>query len=146
VAASPARALVLLLGCAWSGALVWYATRALARFAVDVPSRAALADWTVLLLAPLPFSPWLEPYHAVPLVLGAMLCLTIAADAQAPMRSRLVAAAAVAALALVRLAGVPFALRGFGLLAQFLALVIALGLLRPSLALPASGSSGRSGF
>ena len=100
----------------------------------------ALADWTVLLLAPLPFSPWLEPYHAVPIVLGAMQCLTIAVDAQALTHSRVVAAAAVAVLALVRLAGLPFALKGFGLLAQFLALVIALGLLRPWLALPASGS------
>src|SRR5262245_64985355 len=26
-------------------------------------------DWVVLMLAPLPFSPWLEPYHAVPVLL-----------------------------------------------------------------------------
>jgi hypothetical protein len=39
--------------------LIWYAARALRTFAVAAPSRAALADWTVLLVAPLPFSPWL---------------------------------------------------------------------------------------
>ena len=94
----------------------------------------------MLLLAPLPFSPWLEPYHAIPLLVGAMLCAAIALDRQIERRDRWIALAALAALALFLVVRVPFAIRGLQMLVQFLALTIALGLLRPRLApLPASG-------
>jgi hypothetical protein len=66
-------------------------------------------------------------------MVGALLCLTIAADELAATRTRLVAVGAVGALALIRVSGIPFPVRGFGLLAQFLVLVIALGILRPKL-------------
>ncbi|MET0850004.1 MAG: hypothetical protein ABW020_02645 [Candidatus Rokuibacteriota bacterium] len=59
---------VVALWALWLGALLWYARRALAAGRGSAPSRAALADWTVLLLAPLPLSPWLEPYHPVPVL------------------------------------------------------------------------------
>jgi hypothetical protein len=39
-----------------------------------------LADWLVLLLFPLPFSPWLEPYHAVPMLTAAVLLVAVAMD------------------------------------------------------------------
>lgn len=133
--------LVRALLAAWAAALLWYASRALRPFQVLAPSRAALADWTVLLLAPLPFSPWLEPYHAVPIVVGALLCLTIAADELAATRSRLIAVAAVGMLGFIRASGVPFPVRGLELLAQFSVLVIALGLLRPKLETSAASSA-----
>ena len=124
----------------WFAALAWYVWRCRRCLLAAAPSRAALADWAVLLLAPLPFSPWLEPYHAIPLLVGAMLCAAIALDRQIERRDRWIALAALAALALFLVVRVPFAIRGLQLLVQFLALVIALGLLRPRLApLPASG-------
>jgi hypothetical protein len=133
--------LVRALLAGWTAALLWYASRALRPFQALAPSRAALADWTVLLLAPLPFSPWLEPYHAVPIVVGALLCLTIAADELAATRSRLIAVAAVGVLGFIRASGVPFPMRGLELLAQFSVLVIALGLLRPKLETSAASSA-----
>src|SRR5262249_32469869 len=55
--------------------------------------RSVWADWSVLLLAPLPFSPWLEPYHAVALIPGFLLCVVVAADST---QGRTVRAAAAA--------------------------------------------------
>ena len=82
---------------------------------VGIPSRAALADWTVLLLAPLPFSPWLEPYHAIPLLPGAILCVIIVLDERAAAKDRIIALAALLALALVAFVITPFPLRGLRL-------------------------------
>jgi hypothetical protein len=129
------RLLMAMAWALWSGALVWYGARVL-RYPdpAPAPSRAALADWTILMLAPLPFSPWLEPYHAVPIVPGTILCLVLALDTGEGQRRRATAAAALIGLLAIHAVGVPFDIRGFGLLAQFLIIVIALGLLRPSLA------------
>jgi glycosyl transferase family 87 len=117
----------------WLAALLWYAWRCRHCLFAAAPSRAALADWTVLLIAPLPFSPWLEPYHAIPLLIGAMLCTAIALDKQVERRDRTIALAALVGLALFLMVRVPFAIRGLQILAQFLMLTIALGLLRPRL-------------
>lgn len=117
----------------WLAALAWYAWRCRHCLLAAAPSRAALADWTVLLIAPLPFSPWLEPYHAIPLLVGAMLCTAIALDKQIQQRDRVIACAALAALALFLIVRVPFPIRGLQILGQFLALTVALGLLRPHL-------------
>jgi hypothetical protein len=117
----------------WLASLLWYAWRCRRCLFAAAPSRAALADWTVLLIAPLPFSPWLEPYHAIPLLVGAMLCTAIALDKQVQQRDRTIACAALAALALFLVVRVPFAIRGLQILAQFLVLTTALGLLRPRL-------------
>ncbi len=134
------QAWLWVLRAIWLAALGWYAWRCRRCLLAAAPSRAALADWTVLLLAPLPFSPWLEPYHAIPLLVGAMLCAAIALDRQIERRDRWIALAALAALALFLVVRVPFGIRGLQLLVQFIAVTIALGLLRPRLArLPASG-------
>jgi hypothetical protein len=117
----------------WVAALLWYAWRCRTAFPVTAPSRAALADWIVLLLAPLPFSPWLEPYHAIPIFAGALLCITIALDENLGRRDRMAALAALATLLLFIVFKVPFNFRGFGLGAQFLLLVLVLGHLRPRL-------------
>jgi len=123
---------VLMLLSLWSAALAWYAWRAGRAGRIGIPSRAALSDWTVLLLAPLPFSPWLEPYHAIPLLPGAILCVIIALDERVAAKDRIIASAALLALALMALFST-FQLRGLRLLAQLLALTITLGLLRPRL-------------
>ena len=124
---------VLMLWSVWAAALAWYAWRAGRAGRVGIPSRAALADWTVLLLAPLPFSPWLEPYHAIPLLPGAILCVIIVLDERGAAKDRIIALAALLALALMAFVIAPFPLRGLRLLAQLLALTVALGLLRPQL-------------
>ena len=99
---------VLMLCAVWAAALAWYAWRAGRAGRVGIPSRAALADWTVLLLAPLPFSPWLEPYHAIPLLPGAILCVIIVLDERVAAKDRIIALAALLALALAALVITPF--------------------------------------
>jgi hypothetical protein len=131
--ATRTQSYVLMLLSVWGAALTWYAWRAARAGRVGIPSRAALADWTVLLLAPLPFSPWLEPYHAIPLFPGAMLCVILVLDERLAAKQRIIAVAALVALAIAPLLIAPFPVRGLRLLVQFLALVIALGLLRPTL-------------
>jgi hypothetical protein len=117
----------------WVAALLWYLSRCRFAFPVAIPSRAALADWIVLLLAPLPFSPWLEPYHAIPIFVGAVLCVTIVLDDNLARSDRMAALAAMATLLLFIVFRVPFGYRGFGLGAQFLVLVLCLGYMRPRL-------------
>jgi hypothetical protein len=117
----------------WIAAIIWYSRRAVRSYPVAIPSRAALADWTALLLAPLPFSPWLEPYHAVPMVPGAILFVVVALDDGVLASDRRIAVAALLALGLSRTVELPFDVRGIVLLTQFLAVTVALGLLRPRL-------------
>jgi len=123
-----------LLRITWTATLVWYAWRCRRCLLAALPSRAALADWTVLLIAPLPFSPWLEPYHSVPVLVGVALCLAIALDKEAERRDRTIAFAGVAALALFLAVRISLPVRGLQLLAQFMVLTATLGLLRPRLA------------
>jgi Glycosyltransferase family 87 len=132
--ASSTRVLVLALWAVWLAALLIYAVRARKPEAVAVPSRATLADWTVLLLAPLPFSPWLEPYHAVPLVVGASLLLAILIDDRLATRQGATALAAVLGLGIIRLAPIPFTMRGLALLASFMVLIGTLAIVRRKLA------------
>jgi hypothetical protein len=120
---------------AWTLALAWYFHRALRTGTNGPPSRAGLADWTVLLLAPLPFSPWLEPYHAVPLLPGAILCATVSLDRLAWRKDRVIGLGALGLLVLIRMLInlCPWPLRGIAMLVTFLALVTGLGMLRPRL-------------
>jgi hypothetical protein len=127
------RAVVGAMWTMWIAAIVWYSRRAARSYPVAIPSRAALADWTVMLLAPLPFSPWLEPYHAVPMVPGAILFVLVALDNGVSASDRRITAAALLALGLTRMADLPFAARGIVLLMQFLVVTVGLGLLRPRL-------------
>ena len=117
----------------WVAALLWYGWRCRGSFPVQVPSRAALADWIVLLLAPLPFSPWLEPYHSIPLLVGAVLCLVLLLDHTVARQDRLAALTAIATPLMFILFKVPFTVRGFGLGTQFLILVLVLAYVRPHL-------------
>jgi hypothetical protein len=117
----------------WVAALLWYAWRCRGCLLAALPSRAALADWVVLLIAPLPFSPWLEPYHAIPILVGTVLFSAIALDNRAGRGDRRIAVAGLAMLALFLVVRLPFDIRGLELLAQFLILVGTLGMLRPRL-------------
>ena len=95
----------------------------------------------LLLLAPLPLSPWLEPYHAVPLIVGASLLLAILIDDRLATGQGAIALTAVLGLGMIRLAPIPFAMRGIALLASFLVMIGALAALRPKLAKePLAGS------
>jgi Glycosyltransferase family 87 len=140
------RAWLLAFGLIWAATLSWYAWCCREAFRVPVPSRAALADWVVLMLAPLPLSPWLEPYHAVPLLVGALLCVVVALDEAQVRSNQIVAVAVVATLLLFLVFKIPFAVRGFGLGAQFLVVVLALGYLRRRLAKQRTGHSGKTAF
>jgi hypothetical protein len=130
----------ILIGALWAiwfAALAWYVLRAI-KTSAGLPSRAALADWTVLLLAPLPLSPWLEPYHAIPLVPGVILCILVSIDDEVIKRDRLVASLALAVLLVERINRVPRSLEGLDLFGRFVELVVVLALLRPRLqSLPA---------
>jgi len=118
----------------WIATLAWYAWRWRNAFPVAAPSRGALADWVVMLLAPLPFSPWLEPYHMVPILIGALFCSLVALDVRVARTERVAALGALAIVLVFRIIYVPFPVRGFGLFAQLTALVLAIGFIRPSLA------------
>ncbi len=117
----------------WTAVVGWYGWRALREPGDPAPSRAALADWTVLLLAPLPFNPWLEPYHAVPVVVAVMLCLVVVADERLDARTRGLALVPLVVSPLLRLSGAPFEFRGLSLYVQFLVLVASLGAIRSAL-------------
>ena len=130
--AATTRSLVILLWAVWLAALSWYARRALVGGRVAAPSRAALADWIILLLAPLPFSPWIEPYHTVAIVPGTILCLVFALDWRLENQARIIAAVGALLVFLsIHIIGVPLPIRGLGVLAQLLSLTIVFGLLRP---------------
>jgi len=118
----------------WVAVCLWYVWQCRHGLLAALPSRAALADWTALLIAPLPVSPWLEPYHAIPLLVGATLCTAIALDKETGRRERTVAFAALAALTVSLAVRVPFPVRGLEMLVQFVVMMVALGLLRPRLA------------
>ena len=126
-------AMLWTLWAIWMAALLLYAWRCRSSFPVGAPSRAGLADWIVLLLAPLPFSPWLEPYHGIPLFVGALLCVVLLFDETLLHCDRLAALTATAMLLLFIVFRVPFEVRGFGLGAQFLLMVLVLAYLRPRL-------------
>jgi hypothetical protein len=119
----------------WALSLAWYLRRVLHVRRGLQASLASLADWTVLMLAPLPFSPWLEPYHAVPLLPGAILCTVVAFDPLIGAFDRRVAFGTILLLIFVRMFYKiwPFSLRGILLFTTFEVLVLGLGLLRPRL-------------
>jgi len=127
--------ILALLWAVWALSLAWYFRRVLHDRRGLQPSPVSLADWTVLMLAPLPFSPWLEPYHAVPLLPGAILCAAVAFDPLTEVFDRRVAFGTIALLIFVRMFNKMrlWPLRGIVLLTMFEVLVLGLGLLRPRL-------------
>jgi len=118
----------------WVALLLFYVSAMVRAPAPVAPSRAVLADWTMLMLAPLPLSPWLELYHPVADLTGAVLLIATALDDDAPSRDRLVALIASTTLLLdLVLNPFPATLRGLGLLMRMAVIVISLSLLRRSM-------------
>ncbi len=143
-----AQTLVLALQASWFGLLSFYAWRGASGGRSEAPSRAALADWTILMLAPLPMSPWLEPYHLMPMISGQILCALLALDKHAPARDRKLSGVLLASLFLSQFIGLPFAMRGFLVFGRAAALVLSLAILRPSLdkrPMPSMRSGGQGG-
>jgi hypothetical protein len=127
------RILLLALQVAWIGVLAVFGYRAWRFPSSHQAGRATLADWFVLLVAPLPFSPWLEPYHAVALIPGFVLCMLLVLDQNLRVRTRLLVLLACIAAALVKEAPLSFAMRGLVFTAQFSFLILALSMARPAL-------------
>lgn len=96
-------------------------------------SARLLADIALLTLAPIAVSPYLEPYHAVPFVMPAIVLIAIAADPARTYQSRLTAGILFAiALAIVPSLG-PWAARGLIVNAKlFVAAVGAVAITRRS--------------
>jgi hypothetical protein len=122
--------LVRSLFAAWTGLILWYGWRAWRAGIGAMPSRAMLADWLVLLLFPLPFSPWLEPYHGVPMLPAAVLLVSVAVDRNVSVRGRSWAAFALISVLLLRVFFDQLLMRGLSMLAQFAVVVVAFALLR----------------
>jgi glycosyl transferase family 87 len=138
---SDVRHLLLLLQAIWLAVLALYGYRAWRRPGKG-DRRAMLADWFVLLAAPLPFSPWFEPYHAVAVIPGFVLCMLFAADRNQNLRARSIMVLACIASAVVKELPIAFEMRGLVFTAQFMFVILALSTIRPDLSvetgLPAS--------
>jgi hypothetical protein len=123
---------VSLLWVAWLSALLLYCVRWYrSAFPAQTPSRAILADWVVLLVAPLPFSIWLEPYHLVPFLVAALLALAVVMDESMLRADRFAALGILTVFLLFLLFKVPFEVRGLGILAELFVLAFVLAFMRP---------------
>jgi hypothetical protein len=91
--------------------------------------QARLADVCVGLIAPLPFSIWFTPYHAIVLLPVHMLLLTVVVSESWNVRIRGMALATLAGCQLMQYA-VPSELRGATYLVIFAIVVVALGVVR----------------
>jgi hypothetical protein len=114
----------------WTAILGWYAHVARRSGRPHAPSRQGLSDVLVIALAPLPFSPILEPYHAVPLLSVAALLVAVLLDRTAARRLVLASAAGLAALVALRIFALPWELRGLNLVGSFAVAVVTLGIVR----------------
>ena len=127
---SDVRNLLLLLQAVWVAVLAVYSYRAWRRPPCKQRWRATLADWFVLLVAPLPFSPWFEPYHAVAVIPGFVLCMLFAADRTQNLRARSIMVLACIASAVVKELPIAFEMRGLVFMTQFMFVILALSTVR----------------
>lgn len=130
---SQVRGLLIGLQAVWVGVLGIYVWRAWWRRPRWSAWRAVLADWFVLLVAPLPFSPWFEPYHAVALIPGFVLCILVAIDRTQTGTARIAVATACIASAIIKELPIPFDVRGLLFTAQFAFVILALSFVRHGL-------------
>jgi hypothetical protein len=92
--------------------------------------RARLSDVCVVLLAPLPFSIWFTPYHAVVLLPANMLLLTVVLGKDRSLWTRRAAAVALAGCQILQYAIDQWELRGATSLLSFVLILLALGMVR----------------
>jgi len=126
------RSLLILAQFTWFACLAFYAYRAWWPGQTGERPRSILADWSVLLLAPLPFSPWLEVYHAVALMVPCVVCLLAASDQSLGKPVRVAAVGACIGIVAVVKAPAPFEIRGLIYLVQFMVMAGALSFVRPA--------------
>jgi hypothetical protein len=117
----------------WAALVMRYfilAARPTSCSAHDVQAR--LSDVCVVLLAPLPFSIWFTPYHAVVLLPANMLLLTVVLGNDRSLWTRRAAAAAMIGCQILQYTIVQWELRGATSLVSFVLILIALGMVRSS--------------
>ncbi len=114
----------------WALTVVGYFAVATWRAPALADGCARLADVCVLLLAPLPFSPWFQPYHAVVLLPAYVLLLTVAATETEPRGIRVAAGMALLGSQILYYSFRSWEFRGAVFLAIFLTVTITLGAVR----------------
>jgi hypothetical protein len=117
----------------WLCTLGGYAARAWLSRPTPVCSRITLADWSIMLLAPLPFSPWLEPYHAVVEIPAFILCMLIISDDDQSRRDPLIVASVCAIILISKGIPTPFEARGIKVLLESMLLTATFAWIRPRL-------------
>jgi hypothetical protein len=115
---------------AWAALVIGYFTIAARRSVSGNSAQARLCDVCVLLLAPLPFSIWFIPYHAIVLLPANMLLLTVALGSEWDFLRRGAAVGALVASQVLQYAVVQWDLRGATSLATFALVVLALAIIR----------------
>ena len=119
----------------WSGQAVWALVVSGYFIVATVANRSALepqarlADVCVGLLAPLPFSVWFTPYHAIVLLPAYMLLLTVAVSKTWDITTRATALAVLIGCQILQYA-IRAELRGAIYLVSFCLVVLALGVVR----------------
>lgn len=93
-------------------------------------NQTRLSDFCVVLLAPLPFSIWFMPYHAIVLLPAYMLLLTIALSTGRKLWTRRIAAFALIACQILRYSVTQWELRGAVYLISFILILLALAATR----------------
>jgi hypothetical protein len=96
--------------------------------ACDVQAR--LSDVCVVLLAPLPFSIWFTPYHAIVLLPANMLLLTVALSKDWDLWTRRAAVTALVGCQILQYSIGQWELRGVTSLVSFILILLALGIVR----------------
>jgi hypothetical protein len=115
---------------AWAVLVIGYFTIAGRRPVPGNNAQARLCDVCVLLLAPLPFSIWFIPYHAIVLLPANMLLLTVALGSEWDSPRRWAAGSALAASQILQYSVDQWDLRGATSLATFALVVLALAIIR----------------
>jgi len=114
----------------WTMLVICYFVRATKWSGSVAGIQARLCDVCVALLAPLPFSIWFMPYHAIVLLPANMLLLTVALDKTWETRARQAAVAALLGSQSLQYSLAHWELRGATSLVSFALIVLALGVVR----------------
>jgi hypothetical protein len=132
--ADPASAAVSILvrtsQIVWLALVIGYFVFAKRPSGAASDTQARLSDFCVVLLAPLPFSIWFMPYHAIVLLPAYMLLLTVAVSTDRDIWTRRIAAFALIACQILRYVVTLWDLRGAVYLTSFVLILLALGALR----------------
>jgi hypothetical protein len=107
-----AAAIVNAFRVAWLALLIVACTSAARRPKNSTSAFALLSDASLLILAPVALSPYLEPYHPVAAAITGLLLLVAAADPRQPRSLRIFAAACFFAALVIVIIPSPWEIRG----------------------------------